>query len=255
MRILSARRTPTRHAADPCCSVLQPGLAPSQRIVSTLAGAMLFIDANQGNLQPLQPMPLALPDFLANSSSDGESAHRIPQIIAANLRGSGLFASIDQVPLIERIDFDRQPRFTAGRPAQALGVSTANRTDASWPSSGFGTCSAKSNSTDSFICRCRTISAASLTSFFGPDLYERLTGEKGYFDSRIVYVHEPKDRRIKRLAVTDQDGAGVRYLTNTVAKGWAGCCIIIIRKPRNLAEKSRMILWLEVDCMCARTTM
>jgi hypothetical protein len=40
-----------------------------------------------------------------------------------------------------------------------------------------------------------------------------------------------------------------------VAKGWAGCCIIIIKKPRNLAEKSRMILWLEIDCTCARTTM
>jgi hypothetical protein len=31
--------------------------------------------------------------------------------------------------------------------------------------------------------------------------------------------------------------------------------MIIIKKPRNLAEKSRMILWLEVDCTCARTTM
>jgi hypothetical protein len=40
-----------------------------------------------------------------------------------------------------------------------------------------------------------------------------------------------------------------------VAKGWAGYCIIIIKKPRNLAEKSRMILWLEVDRICARTTM
>ncbi len=36
-----------------------------------------------------------------------------------------------------------------------------------------------------------------------------------------------------------------------VAKGWAGCCIIIIKKPRNLAEKSWMILWLEVDSTCA----
>jgi hypothetical protein len=41
-----------------------------------------------------------------------------------------------------------------------------------------------------------------------------------------------------------------------VAKGWAGCCVIIIKKPRNLAEKSRMILLsLGVDCTCARTTM
>ena len=46
-------------------------------------------------------------------------------------------------------------------------------------------------------------------------IYERLTGEKGYFDSRIVFVDEtgPKERRIKRLAIMDQDGADVRYLT------------------------------------------
>ena len=46
-------------------------------------------------------------------------------------------------------------------------------------------------------------------------VYERLTGEKGYFDSRVVFVDEsgPKDRRVKRLAIMDQDGANVRYLT------------------------------------------
>ena len=46
-------------------------------------------------------------------------------------------------------------------------------------------------------------------------IYERLTGEKGYFDSRVVFVDEsgPKARRTKRLALMDQDGANVRYLT------------------------------------------
>ena len=46
-------------------------------------------------------------------------------------------------------------------------------------------------------------------------IYERLTGEKGYFDSRVVFVDEsgPKNRRVKRLAYMDQDGANVRYLT------------------------------------------
>jgi TolB protein len=46
-------------------------------------------------------------------------------------------------------------------------------------------------------------------------IYERITGEKGYFDSRVVFVDEsgPKERRIKRLALMDQDGANVRYLT------------------------------------------
>src|SRR4029079_2496577 len=46
-------------------------------------------------------------------------------------------------------------------------------------------------------------------------IYQRLTGESGYFDSRVVFVDEsgPKDRRVKRLAIMDQDGANVRYLT------------------------------------------
>jgi TolB protein len=46
-------------------------------------------------------------------------------------------------------------------------------------------------------------------------IYERLTGDKGYFDSRVVFVDEsgPKERRVKRLAIMDQDGANVRYLT------------------------------------------
>ena len=50
---------------------------------------------------------------------------------------------------------------------------------------------------------------------FSDAIYETLTGEKGYFDTRIVFVDEtgPKDRRVKRLAIMDQDGANVRYLT------------------------------------------
>ncbi|MFX8242767.1 protein TolB, partial [Acinetobacter baumannii] len=47
-------------------------------------------------------------------------------------------------------------------------------------------------------------------------IYTRLTGEGPYFDSRVAYVSEtgPKDHRIKRLAVMDQDGANHRFLTN-----------------------------------------
>ena len=42
-------------------------------------------------------------------------------------------------------------------------------------------------------------------------VYSRITGEGGYFDSRVVYVAEsgPKDARQKRLAVMDYDGANV----------------------------------------------
>lgn len=47
-------------------------------------------------------------------------------------------------------------------------------------------------------------------------VYQRLTGEGAYFDSRILYVSEtgPKAKRFKRLAIMDQDGANHRFLTN-----------------------------------------
>lgn len=47
-------------------------------------------------------------------------------------------------------------------------------------------------------------------------VYSRLSGESPFFDSRIAYIAEtgPKDRRMKRLAVMDSDGANHRYLTS-----------------------------------------
>ncbi len=47
-------------------------------------------------------------------------------------------------------------------------------------------------------------------------IYERLLGEKGYFDTRVVYVSGagPRDHRIKRMAVMDQDGENNRFLTD-----------------------------------------
>ena len=46
-------------------------------------------------------------------------------------------------------------------------------------------------------------------------IFTRITGEKGFFDTRVVFVDEtgPKEARRKRLAIMDQDGGNVRYLT------------------------------------------
>jgi TolB protein len=46
-------------------------------------------------------------------------------------------------------------------------------------------------------------------------VYSRLSGESPFFDSRIAYIAEtgPKDRRLKRLAIMDSDGANHRFVT------------------------------------------
>ena len=64
-------------------------------------------------------------------------------------------------------------------------------------------------------------------------VYERLTGEKGYFDTHIVFVDEtgPAERRIKRLAIMDQDGANVRLLSQ--GQGTGADAAVFADKPRN----------------------
>ena len=51
-------------------------------------------------------------------------------------------------------------------------------------------------------------------------IFARITGEKGFFDSRVVFIDEsgPKERRAKRLAIMDQDGANVRYLSGEIGR-------------------------------------
>ena len=181
------------------------------------ARAVLRFDLNQGNVQP---MPIALPDFLAGSPSDGQSARAISQIITANLRRSGLFAPIDPAAFIERIsDTDVPPRYPDWRAinAQALVTGKVTRQPDGriraefrlWDVfGGLQLAGQQYSSTPDNFRR--------IAHIISDQIYERLTGEKGYFDSRIVFIDEtgPKDRRTKRLAMMDQDGAGARYLTN-----------------------------------------
>src|ERR671922_2484338 len=64
------------------------------------AGAVLRLEVNEGNVQPV---PIAIPDFLGGSPADSELARSISQVITGDLRRSGLFAPIDPAAYIERI--------------------------------------------------------------------------------------------------------------------------------------------------------
>ena len=180
------------------------------------ADAAVHIDVTQGNIQPL---PIAIPDFVGATPADGEAARGVSQVITADLRRSGLFAPIDPAAYIESlVTIDAQPRFEDWRAinAQALVVGRLTRQADGrykvefrlWDVLGAQALIGQQyfSPADNWRRIAHIISDA---------VYERLTGEKGYFDTRIVFIDEtgPKERRIKRLAIMDQDGAGVRYLT------------------------------------------
>jgi TolB protein len=186
------------------------GLAPRS------AEAVLKLDVTQGNIQPIT---IALPDFTGVGLPDPATGRAVTQIIAANLQRSGLFAPVDQAAYIEKIsNIDTTPRFADWRTINAQALVTGRLTRLSdgrlggefrlWDVFAGQYLDGKQYQTpfDNWRRVAHIISDA---------IYERLTGDKGYFDTRIVFVDEsgPKERRVKRLALMDQDGANVRYLT------------------------------------------
>jgi TolB protein len=180
------------------------------------AAAVTRLDITEGNFQPL---PIAIPNFFSGADSDNDTAVGVTQIITANLKGSGLFLPVDPAAFLEKLaGVDNVPNFPNWRTINAQALVTGRITRQSdgrlkaefrlWDVLAGQQLDGKQYFTtpDNWRRIAHIISDA---------IYERLTGEKGYFDTRVVFVDEtgPKDRRIKRLAIMDQDGANVRYLT------------------------------------------
>jgi TolB protein len=190
-------------------AVTATGLAPHS------ADAAVRIDINQGNIQPI---PIAIPPMLPVTPDDAAVAGEITQVITNNLRRSGLFAPIDPAAYIERItNVDAVPRFDDWRVINAQALVTGRvRREAARVKADF-------RLWDVFAGQQLTGQQYNTTAentrrvahIISDAIYSRITGDQGYFDSRVVFVDETgsKDRRVKRLAIMDQDGAGVRYLT------------------------------------------
>jgi TolB protein len=180
------------------------------------ASAIVRLDITEGNFQPL---PIAVPKFFAAGQDDGETANAVTQIITANLQRSGLFAPIDPTAYVERIaSVDAVPRFPDWRTinAQALITGRIGRVADGRLQAEFRLWDVLAGQQlDGKQYLTTTDNWRRIAHIISDAIYERLTGQGGYFDSRVVFVDEtgPGERRIKRLAIMDQDGANVRYLT------------------------------------------
>ncbi len=181
------------------------------------AFAQLRVDITQGTPRP---MPIAIPAFVGAAGSVDEMSQNVAQVVTADLKRSGLFAPVDPSAFIEPVVPPTiTPNFANWRPLNAQALVSG-----SVATTGDGRIMAEYRLWD-------VVSGQYLVGkqfFASPDnwrrlahiiadsVYERLTGEKGYFDSRIAFVDETgsKAQRVKRLAIMDQDGANVRYLTD-----------------------------------------
>ena len=190
----------------------------------THVNALIEVDITRGNLNPL---PIAVSPLSIDSNSNEalqktlkkkNIGSEISKVVENNLQTSGLFNPLSKDAFLQKPDIAHlKPRFEdwslikaqalitgkviyqneklrvefrlwdvlAGKEMMALAFTTV---PTNWRRVGH---------------------------IITDKVYERLTGEKGYFDTRIIYVSEdgPKTKRIKKLAIMDQDGFNTKYLT------------------------------------------
>lgn len=193
---------------------LQMGLLGAGMAFAPQALGQTRITVDEANLRP---RPIAIPEFI---SDDPRLGAQVAGVVTADLESSGLFRPLDRSAYIERIrDLNVAPRFADWRSvgAEALVVGRVGAL-------GDGRLRTEFRLWDVVLGKplvgqqFSTVSAnwRRIGHIIADQVYEKLTLEKGYFDTRIVFIDEtgPKDRRLKRLAIMDQDGANVRTLSN-----------------------------------------
>ena len=180
----------------------------------------LRIEINKGVQEPL---PYAVPDFVPETGEAGEMAAQIGRVVADDLSGTGLFREIGKEAFISQItSFSSPVEFADWRAinARALITGAVSVTGGNvtvkfrvWDVEAgeeLGQGLQFAGTQEGWRRMAHKVADA---------VYGRITGEGGYFDSRVAFVSEtgPKNDRKKRLAIMDYDGANVQYLTDSSA--------------------------------------
>ncbi len=178
--------------------------------------AELRIDITQGKVEPL---PIAVSSFLGSKPEELRYGQEISNVISEDLERSGLFRPIDRGAFIQtKIALNTLPRFGDWRVinAQALVQGRVEFVQAGQLRVEFRLWDVYA---EQQMVGLAYITVADnwrqVAHIIADAVYKRITGEEGYFNTRIVYISEsgPIKRRIKRLAIMDQDGENHKFLT------------------------------------------
>ena len=187
--------------------------------------AELRIDITSGEFQPL---PIAYLPFEIDPEIDPASktdaqieqiTKNIQTIIYNNLNRSGLFIAVPRNDFIQtQIPFDAHPDFSAWRinNTQALLVGKVGYIGNRFLAVSFRLWDVfAQKQLTGFTYRVSLDGWRRAAHKVSDNIYHRVTGEKGYFDTRIIYIAEsgPFDKRIKKLAIMDQDGANPQIIS------------------------------------------
>lgn len=179
--------------------------------------AELKVAVTQGRVEP---MPIAVPTF-AGDGANAQLGQQVADIISRDLEGSALFRPLNPTSFVQdaRSAALEGPRFAEWKPLNTQALVTGAVSAAPdgrlrvefrlWDVYG-------ENQVDGMAYTTTPQNWRRIAHIIADSIFKRLTGEEGYFDTRIVYIAEsgPFTNRVKRLAIMDQDGANHRYLTD-----------------------------------------
>lgn len=167
-----------------------------------------------------EPMAVAMPDFAGNNEKAKELGKKIRDIIQADLESSGLFKVLDSYAYLQTFKgIDEAPRFVDWQAirAEAFVQGQVDYTNANQIRVSFRLWDVFSaEELSSVALEIDNKGWRRVAHIIADTIYKRITGEEGYFDTRIVYVAETGSaiNRIKRLAIMDQDGENHQFLTD-----------------------------------------
>lgn len=184
---------------------------------SSTVHAIETITINRGHADPI---PMAINRFDYDNSADNTFADNILNVISNDLKNSGIFRPISSAAFIEKkVGVKHKPLFAAWR-----------QISANLLLNGYVQKLSSSKIKVSFILWDTVLEKEMVgqeleipnalwrraAHKIADKIYEKITGDEGYFDTKITYVSETGTylKRIKRIAIMDYDGANHQYLTD-----------------------------------------
>ncbi len=181
------------------------------------ARAELKVDIVAGSVEPIS---VAIQKFETASGANANDAATIRDVVESDLKRTGLFHIVNHNAFPEFVKMDAMPSFKSWAAIKASVLVQSRLTKLSdgkyqldffvWDVDGKEQIEAQS-----LVASKKSVRR--LGHIMADAIYERLTGEVGYFDTQIVFIAETGaiDKRTKRMAIMDHDGAGLRYLSDT----------------------------------------
>ncbi len=179
------------------------------------ARAELKVDIVAGAASPIS---IAIQQFELDAGASKKAATEMRDVVVNDLKSTGLFHIVSTDAMPEQVKMNALPKFDSwvAIRTQVLVQAKLSIDDGRYRLEFFVWDVNGKEQIEAQSLVASKSSVRRLGHIMADAIFERLTGEVGYFDTQIVFIAEtgPIDERVKRMAIMDQDGHGVRFLSD-----------------------------------------